>query len=375
MKKSTLFVLCIALFSCCCAKKETTYYRTETVDGITVVHNLRMSPEKAFKALDFVEDLSIGVEEGDADYMLYSPEDIDADLDGNIYILDSKDALIKKYDSEGLFIGNIGRKGNGPGEFDHPYHMEMDSFNRIIVADPYQRRFQLMARDGTYIESVRMESYVNALTCGREGLVLIGYGWYDSDGNQEYRLGLLDSEAGGVKDLFSHKQYWPSRLMNDQIRYDFPYFVRAALDSKNRIFVGVAIDYEISVLSREGELKFKFSKAHDKIPVKEEMLKQITNMTLKGPNPYVKNPFFPVFESFAIDEEDNIWIQHYLPRTVGQTNKETVYDVFSPEGIFQFTTKLPGHIFVPLKFKNGYIYALQVEESGFLKAVRLRYRK
>jgi hypothetical protein len=305
--------------------------------------------------------------------MLYSPVDIDADPDGNIYILDMKDAQVKKYNADGLFIGDIGRKGQGPGEFNRPSHMELDSFGRILVADPYQRRFEFLERNGNHIKSVRMESYVTSLSCGKDGMILVGYGWSDSEGNQEYRIGRLDEETGEVKNLFSQKQYWPARLMNDRLRYDFPYFVRVAIDSQNRIIIGVGIDYEMRVLSRDGELEFKFSKDHDKIQVKGEMLEQITNFTLKGPNPYVQNPFFPVFESFSIDEDDHIWVQHYTPKWTDLIHTETVYDVFSPEGIFQFTTRLPGHL-GPLKFKNKCIYALRLKEAGFIQAVRYSYR-
>ncbi|UCE40246.1 MAG: 6-bladed beta-propeller [Candidatus Aminicenantes bacterium] len=373
IKKNIVFVLCVVLLSLCCAKKEATSYITEIIDGVTVVQNLRLNPEAAYKELAFAEDLRIGVEEGEDDYMLYSPVDIDADPDGNIYILDMRDSQVKKYDPEGQFIGNIGRKGQGPGEFDRPNNMELDSIDRILVADPYQRRFEFLARGGNYIKSVRMESYVTSLACGKDGLILIGYGWDESDGSQEYRIGRFCGETGEVTDLFSQKQYWPARLMNDQLRYDFPYFVRTAIDSQNRIIVGVGIDYEIRVLRSNGELEFKFSKVHDKIPVKGEMLEQISNITLKGRNPYVQNPYFPVFESLSIDEEDNIWIQHHQPKWVGKINTETVYDVFSPKGIFQFMTKIPGHIIRSLKFKNGCIYALKLKDEGFIVAVRLRY--
>jgi hypothetical protein len=374
MRIKVVFVLIAALFLCACSKKKAPY-RTEIIDGITVVHNLRIDPEKAYKDLAFVEDLTIGVEEGEADYMLYSPVDIDADLDGNLYILDMKDAWVKKYDPEGLFICNIGRKGKGPGEFDRPNHMEIDSANRIIVADPYQRRFEFLSRDGDYLKSVRMGPYVSSLESGQDGSILAGYGWYESDGTQEYRIGRLDEESGKIKDLFTQKQYWPARLQNDQLRYDFPYFVRSAIDSQNRIIAGAAIEYEFSVFHRDGELEFKFNKAFDRIPVKGEMLAQIENITLKGPNPYVKNPYFPVFESLSIDEEDNIWIQQYQPKWTGKINTETVYDVFSDKGIFLFTTKIPGHIRGILKFKNGFIYALRSNEAGFIEMVRLRHKK
>jgi hypothetical protein len=81
----------------------------------------------------------------------------------------------------------------------------------------------------------------------------------------------------------------------------------------------------------------------------------------------------PVFESLSIDEKDNIWIQRYAPKWVGTPNEVTTYDVFSSEGVFQQAIKIAGHIITPLKFKNGFIYALRMGESGFIKAVRLSY--
>jgi hypothetical protein len=373
MKKHIVLALFIALCSVSCAKKQAPY-RIEIIDDIPVVHNLRIAQEKAFQDLALAEEITIGEEEGGADYMLNSPVDIDADSEGNIYILDIRDGLVKKYDLAGKFFANLGRKGQGPGEFDRPNQMEIDDSNQIIIADPYQRRFEFLSTDGNYIKSLRMQSYVTSLACGKDGLILVGYGWNESDGSQEYRIGQLDSKTGEVNVFFSQKQYWPARLMNDKLRYDFPYFVRSAIDSQNRIIFGVGIDYEIRFLSNDGELEFKFSKDYDKIQVCAEMLEQITNITLKGPNPYVKNPYFPVFESLSIDENDHVWIQHFRPKWVGQTNEETMYDVFSPAGIFQFTTKLPGHIYGPLEFKNGCIYALRLKDAGFVEAVRFSSR-
>ena len=375
MKRKILFLLFFVFCICRCAQKDAPIYKMEIIDGITVVQNLKIDQKRSFRDLSFSVDLAIGVEEGEADYMLYSPVDIDADKEGNIYILDLKDAQVKKYDHDGLFVGNIGRKGQGPGEFNRPNLLEIDSFNQILVSDPYQRRFIFMERDGNYIKSLRMGPYVSSLVCGKDGSILIGYGWNDSDGNQEYRIGFLDRDTGEVMDLFSQKRYWPARLTNDRLQYDFPYFVRTAVDSQNRIILGVATDYKIQIVNPKGESELEFTQVHDKIPVKGEMLNQITDITLKGPNPYIKNPFFPVFESLSVDEDGDIWIQHYQPKWVGKINEETGYDVFNSEGIFQFTTKIPGHIRSPLIFKNGFIYALRLNEAGFMEALRLNYKK
>lgn len=43
----------------------------------------------------FSDELIIGVEEGDENYIFSSPVDIDADSQGNIYILDIQECVIK----------------------------------------------------------------------------------------------------------------------------------------------------------------------------------------------------------------------------------------------------------------------------------------
>ena len=60
------------------------------------------------------EDLSIGHMEGREEDMLLEPIDIDADDEGNIYILDRKALHIKVYDSRGQLVRTIGKKGQGP---------------------------------------------------------------------------------------------------------------------------------------------------------------------------------------------------------------------------------------------------------------------
>ncbi|GAI73530.1 unnamed protein product, partial [marine sediment metagenome] len=56
-------------------------------------------------------------------------------------------------------------------------------------------------------------------------------------------------------------------------------------------------------------------------------------------------------------------------------NKETAYDVFSFDGKFLFSTKINGHIYPQLIFKNGYVYSLIKDESGFSRAIRLRMKE
>lgn len=64
------------------------------------------------------EEIIIGREEGDG--MLIYPRQVAEGPDGNIYVYDLADALIKVYSPEGKFLRKIGGQGQGPGEIQRP---------------------------------------------------------------------------------------------------------------------------------------------------------------------------------------------------------------------------------------------------------------
>ncbi len=109
------------LFQFCNKKSEIPSFETTMIDGVKVVRNFKVEPEKAYKEIEFLEDLSIGVVEGDENYMFNYPVNVDSDSEGNIYVLDYRDCVIKKYGPDGEFIKIIGGKGQGPGEFELAY--------------------------------------------------------------------------------------------------------------------------------------------------------------------------------------------------------------------------------------------------------------
>ena len=342
----------------------------ETVEGVRVVRNLFAKPEKALKNLDVIEDLTLGGDERSGEALFFVSVDIDADLKGNIYVLDQRDALIRYFDAKGSLLGTIGRKGQGPGEFESPVGMEIVPDGTIVVVDPSLMRLTRLAPDGRLLNTVILKNYVSDIGSGQDGTLIAGYG---DPGNSETCAGVLDIATGQVTRLFGQRTYWPARTTNDAMTYDFPYFVRFALDSRDRLFVGSAVAYELSVMDLKGRLEFKFKKDKERIPVQGELLDRIAGIPLGwGPNPYVREPYFPFFDSLAIDERGRIWVRHYLPRFSARTNPETPYDVFSSDGIFLFETRIPGHVYSKLVFKNGFVYALKKAEPGNLLAVRLR---
>lgn len=85
--------------------------------GITIVENPAVGMWRPGEAWTVVEELRIGVAEGDPDYQFGNIAGIDADSDGRIYVLDQQAQQVRIFDAQGTLLRTVGRAGSGPGEF------------------------------------------------------------------------------------------------------------------------------------------------------------------------------------------------------------------------------------------------------------------
>jgi hypothetical protein len=80
------------------------------------------------------------------------PTDIALGPDGEMFISDGYgNARVHKYSPDGELIMSWGTHGDGPGEFNLPHSVWVDSRNRVMVADRQNNRIQLFTLDGEYI--------------------------------------------------------------------------------------------------------------------------------------------------------------------------------------------------------------------------------
>ena len=79
--------------------------------------------------------------------------DIDTDQAGALYALDITACNIKKFDRTGKLVKVIGRKGQGPGEFQVPYLMAV-SGKTLLVYDAMDRKLSRFDLDGKFIKSL-----------------------------------------------------------------------------------------------------------------------------------------------------------------------------------------------------------------------------
>jgi len=74
------------------------------------------------------------------------PGSVAADSKGNIYVADTDNHRIQKFDAKGKFITKWGSDGAGDGQFREPDGIAVDSKGNIYVADTNNNRIQKFGR-------------------------------------------------------------------------------------------------------------------------------------------------------------------------------------------------------------------------------------
>jgi sugar lactone lactonase YvrE len=84
------------------------------------------------------------------------PSDVVTAPNGDIFVADGhgneSNARIVKFRKDGTFVKAWGHKGSGPGEFDTPHGITIDSRGRLFVADRENSRIQIFDQDGTFLD-------------------------------------------------------------------------------------------------------------------------------------------------------------------------------------------------------------------------------
>jgi streptogramin lyase len=85
------------------------------------------------------------------------PADVVVAPNGDVFVADGHIAnstvgRVVKFSKDGTFIKAWGKRGKGPGEFDTPHAIAMDSQGRIFVADRGNNRIQIFDQDGRFID-------------------------------------------------------------------------------------------------------------------------------------------------------------------------------------------------------------------------------
>ena len=98
----------------------------------------------------FTQGQSYGMP-GTGDGLFNTPYGIAVDSSGNIYVADSNNHRVQKFDSSGTYLSQFGSFGTGDGQFNLAYGLDIDSLGNIYVTDALNNRIQKFDSNGTYL--------------------------------------------------------------------------------------------------------------------------------------------------------------------------------------------------------------------------------
>lgn len=84
------------------------------------------------------------------------PSDVVIAPNGDIFVADGhygdNTGRVVKFSKDGKFLKAWGKRGSGPGEFDEPHSIAMDSKGRVFVADRKNNRIEIFDQEGKFID-------------------------------------------------------------------------------------------------------------------------------------------------------------------------------------------------------------------------------
>jgi hypothetical protein len=366
MKKLVYPIIILSFFVCCGPRHEEVERITE--DGVEVIVNhlepYKIKGEPATLTLE--EEFTIDTED-DEIANLGIPDILGFEVNslGEIFILRTytgEGDFIFKFDKNGEFMKSFGPHGQGPGEFQNPHHIALDSDDNIVIINLGRNSLLKYDKDGVFIRDYEMVRGEFRITPGpRENLLVLENAFDPENGEQILFLKLLSPDLDVIDEIdkFSFK------MTPEKFRAIEPLFSWSA--SHNEIFVAKEErGYEIWVYDVNGTLIRKIRKEHKPIPVSEDNKKKILSQI---PEDMRNMAYFPEFllpyQSIVAGDDGKLLVSTY---EAGNAPGEFMYDIFNEEGAFIGRKSLniwiwEGHLWAKLRANK--FYCLTEKDTGY----------
>ena len=319
--------------------------KIETVDGIRTVLNPEFPREGEFRyALQ--DDLAIGGEEGDNESVLNRPKSLDVDAQGNIYVMDWGDVDIKVFAPDGRPLRTIGKKGQGPGEFNTPAYFAVSADGRIFLLSGRQNMVTILDNAGHYISSFRVSGFSDALAVDRQNRIYYSMRLFPGRGSGEEfkirqnRIALFRADETGREhvqlgeflDVITMEKVQGSGKGTSYVTMGSPdaYTTSWLVGPDDRVYLGYTRDYLVTAYDPDWKPVFRFGREFT--PIRHPLY-----------SPDNAHPeFYPAFYDSGkfFDDKGNLWLKQYA-RGDSDEVQEHVFDVFSPEGIYLKQVRVP----------------------------------
>jgi len=187
---------------------------------------------------------------------------VDADANGNIYVLDDGNQRVQVFDSKGVYLRTVGGPGQGPGEFQLPHKLSVNARGELAVYDLGQQRLSLFEASGKLRRDQVFGSMIRDVELLDDGGIVVAHEEgrpavlerFDANGNTVWQFAKAEPEAEG------------SRV---DMRFRFSRAISPLLAVTGReIFAGSDDAYCIHAVSLAGKDVAAFARRYDRQKMK-----------------------------------------------------------------------------------------------------------
>ena len=119
-------------------------------------------------------------------------------VDGNTVVGNNR---VVKLSKDGKFIKALGKPGSGPGEFNAPHTIAIDSRGRLLVGDRNNNRIQILDQNGTFIDQWKQFSRPSGIYITKDDTIYVADSESWGPDNPGFRkgIGIGSAKDGSVK--------------------------------------------------------------------------------------------------------------------------------------------------------------------------------
>jgi hypothetical protein len=345
-------------------------------EGVKIVRNPK-EPALADLVLKLEEELGLGRED-DPNAAFSDVGGLEVDEAGNIYVLESRNCRVQVFDKNGKYLRTIGRKGQGPGEFEAAVRFFLSPSGLAVFG---RRRLSYFDRDGDFLRSTTFkgEFAPGALfETGKSAAIAFTYD------PQRYSYEVVIAGAEGSLEKTIEKFVPPKHtatLKGAPLGYFNIHVPRLFLNpiGPQAAVYGFAAAYKLKIIDPEGRttkviLKNEAPESYTKKEKEDVLAAEAEGNSLpKGEieKVYVFPEHKALFHGLFADDRGFIYVQR---TPFAKKRLDWTFDVFDSEGRYIHRIVMPSYVWpYSLKIKKECLYSeITDPESGEIKVKRFR---
>jgi hypothetical protein len=345
----------------------------DTAGGRVLVSNPAV-PRARLDTVRARETAVIGKEDGAPEEMFGAISSLAVDDAGRVYVSDEMSEDVRVYGPAGEFLGTIGRRGDGPGEFRRPTGLTFDRGGTLYVRD--EARVQRFTRSGDrepfrYAGAFEGPAYGYTQRSSRLGEG--GRFFYPRQAgripNQRYFYLVLDS-AGAVVDTLTVPESVQlpvetavfrtgrsgGRMVPGLSRAPFTATASWDVTPRGTLLLAAGSPYEIVEITASGDtsriIRRRTSPRQVPRSEYEDSARAVRERVAAAPAPLERldgvapeirsgrlPQTLPEVLALHVGADGRIWVRRWPPEGFSGS----AYDAFTPEGIYERTVTVPAH--------------------------------